>query len=145
MIAMGDVHAVFALPIPEAQRPMGVLGLYRRTAGGFAAAEYASAAASAAAVSRRLASNWEALVTHFGSPEEALDARNGRHATRDQRRRHRPPPHTARLAPKPAYGFCVGAPSNGFTRKRLQWSVTRNHDNGGRGGTAVPWRCDRCQ
>jgi len=55
MTAMGEVHALFALPMPDAQRPMGVLELYRRTAGGFAAAEYASAAASAVAVDRRLA------------------------------------------------------------------------------------------
>jgi hypothetical protein len=68
------VHALFALPIPDGQRPMGVLELYRRTPGSLAAAEYTSAAACAAAIARRLQSNWDEHVTHFDSPERAIDA-----------------------------------------------------------------------
>jgi hypothetical protein len=68
------VHALFAFPIPDGQRPMGVLELYRRTAGSLAAAEYASAAVCTAALARRLQSNWEDHVTHFDSAEMAIDA-----------------------------------------------------------------------
>jgi len=68
------VHAVFALPIPDGRRPMGVLELYRRTAGSLTAAEYASAAAFAAEIARRLRSNWDEHVRHFGSAEMAIDA-----------------------------------------------------------------------
>jgi hypothetical protein len=68
------VHALFALPIPAAQRPMGVLELYRRTAGSLAGAEYASAAAYAGAISQRLQSNWTAHAARFDSTEQAIDA-----------------------------------------------------------------------
>jgi hypothetical protein len=67
------VHALFAFPIPDGQRPMGVLELYRRTAGSLAAAEYASAAACTAALAHRLQSNWEDHVTHSDSAEKAID------------------------------------------------------------------------
>jgi hypothetical protein len=68
------VHALFALPIPDGRRPVGVLELYRCTPGSLGAAEYASAAACAAAIARRLASNWDEHVRHFGSAEKAIDA-----------------------------------------------------------------------
>jgi hypothetical protein len=68
------VHALFALPIPDGRRPMGVLELYRRTAGSLTAAENASAGACAAAISRLLQSNWDEHVSHFGSAEMAIDA-----------------------------------------------------------------------
>ncbi len=68
------VHALFALPVPDGQRPMGVLELYRRTAGSLTNAEYASAAAIAAAIGGRLQSNWRAYAAHFDSAENAIDA-----------------------------------------------------------------------
>ena len=68
------VRALFALPVPDGQRPMAVLELYRRTAGALAAAEYASAAACAAAIGRRLQSNWDEYVSDFGSADMAIDA-----------------------------------------------------------------------
>jgi hypothetical protein len=68
------VHALFALPVPDGRRPMGVLELYRRASGGLTAAEYASAATCAAAIARRLQSNWDEHVSHFGSAEMAIDA-----------------------------------------------------------------------
>src|SRR5258708_24359593 len=34
------VRALFAFPVPDGQRPMGVLELYRRTAGSLAVSEY---------------------------------------------------------------------------------------------------------
>jgi len=68
------VHALFALPVPDGQRPMGVLELYRRTAGRLTDAEYTSAAAIAAAIGGRLRSNWAAYAAQFDSAENAIDA-----------------------------------------------------------------------
>ena len=68
------VHALFALPVPDGNRPMGVLELYRRTAGSLTHAEYASAATSAAEISRRLQSNWKAHAAQFHNVGQAIDA-----------------------------------------------------------------------
>lgn len=51
------VHALFAFPIPDGQRPMGVLELYRYSTGSLAASECAAVAACAAAIAHRLESN----------------------------------------------------------------------------------------
>ena len=67
-------HALFVFPVPDGQRPMGVLEFYRRTAGSLTDAEHASAAACAAAIARRMQSNWEKRVAQFDSAEEAIDA-----------------------------------------------------------------------
>jgi GAF domain-containing protein/ANTAR domain-containing protein len=68
------VHALFAFPIPDEQHPMGVLELYRRTASNLTKDEYAWASASAATIGGRLHSNWNDVVSHFGSTESAMDA-----------------------------------------------------------------------
>jgi hypothetical protein len=68
------VHALFAFPIPDGQRPMGVLELYRRTAGGLAASDHSASAACAAAIGRLLQSNWEAYAAQFESAQQAIDA-----------------------------------------------------------------------
>ena len=68
------VHALFAFPVPDGQRPMGVLELYRRTAGGLSDAERAAAKACAAAIAQQLESNWQQHLARFGSIERALDA-----------------------------------------------------------------------
>jgi hypothetical protein len=67
-------HALFAFPIPDGQRPAGVLELYRRCAGSLTAAQYASAATCAAAIGVRLQSNWQAHAAQFDSAEQAIDA-----------------------------------------------------------------------
>ena len=74
-------HALFALPVPDGQRPMGVLELYRRTVGSLTAAEYASAAACAAAIGRRLKSNWE------DARRPVRQRQYGHRRSRDSRRR----------------------------------------------------------
>jgi hypothetical protein len=53
---------------------MGVLELYRRTAGSLADPEHSSARACAAAIAHQLGSNWENHVSRFQTPEEAIDA-----------------------------------------------------------------------
>ncbi len=68
------VHALFAFPIPDGQRPVGVLELYRRTAGSLAAADYAVTAACAAEIGRLMQSNWEAHAAQFDNAEKAIDA-----------------------------------------------------------------------
>jgi hypothetical protein len=68
------VHALFAFPIPDGKRPMGVLELYRHTAGDLAEPEHASVVANAVAIARRLQTSWDELVTRFGGAEEAIDA-----------------------------------------------------------------------
>jgi hypothetical protein len=68
------VQALFAFPIPDGQRPLGVLELYRRTAGSLAGGGYAAVAGCATAIAHRLQSNWEDHVTRFGSAEKAIDA-----------------------------------------------------------------------
>jgi hypothetical protein len=77
-------HALFAFPIPDGQRPMGVLELYRRTAGSLTAAEYTSATACAAAISRQLQSNWQEYASRFDSADKAIDAAAAAGAAPDQ-------------------------------------------------------------
>jgi hypothetical protein len=67
-------HALFAFPVPDGQRPMGVLELYRRTVGGLDTAGCAEVVACTAMIAQRLLSNWEHHVARFGSAEAALDA-----------------------------------------------------------------------
>jgi hypothetical protein len=68
------VRALFAFPVPDGRRPMGVLELYRRAAGGLSDAGYAAASACAAAIAQQLESNWQHHVARFGSVEKAIDA-----------------------------------------------------------------------
>jgi hypothetical protein len=67
-------RALFAFPVPDGQRPMGVLELYRRSAGGLDAAECAAIVSCTAMIAQRLLANWEHHVGLFGGLEEALDA-----------------------------------------------------------------------
>jgi hypothetical protein len=68
------VEALFAFPVPDGQRPMGVLELYRRSAGSLADTQCAAAVGCAAAIAGRLQSNWDDHVSRFGSAEKAVDA-----------------------------------------------------------------------
>ena len=77
------VEAVFAIPVPDGSRPMGVLELYRRAAGGLVDSEFASARACASAIARRLELNWQQHRAHFGSAGQAIDAAATGHAHTD--------------------------------------------------------------
>jgi hypothetical protein len=67
-------HALFAFPVPDGQRPMGVLELYRRRAGSLGAAECAAVVSCTAMIAQRLLANWKDHLGRFGSVEEAIDA-----------------------------------------------------------------------
>lgn len=67
-------HALFAFPVPDGQRPAGVLELYRRSVGGLDAAECAAVVACTAMIGELLLSNWKHHVARFGDVEEAFDA-----------------------------------------------------------------------
>jgi hypothetical protein len=67
-------HALFAFPIPDGQRPMGVLELYRRRAGHLGAAESAAVVSCTAMIAKRLLANWEEHLGRSASVEEAIDA-----------------------------------------------------------------------
>jgi hypothetical protein len=67
-------HALFAFPVPDGQRPIGVLELYRRSAGGLDAGECAALVACTAMIAQRLLANWEHHVGRSGGLEKALDA-----------------------------------------------------------------------
>jgi GAF domain len=67
-------HALFAFPVPDGKRPMGVLELYRRRAGHLGAAESAAVVSCTAMIAKRLLANWEEHLGRFGSVEEAIDA-----------------------------------------------------------------------
>src|ERR1700710_415479 len=67
-------HALFAFPVPDGLRPMGVLELYRRSAGDLDAAECTAVVSCTALIARRLLTNWEHEVDRLGSVEQALDA-----------------------------------------------------------------------
>jgi hypothetical protein len=67
-------HSLFAFPVSDGRRPMGVLELYRRTIGSLTDAERDATARSATAIARKLQSNWRSHVAHFGSAEKAVDA-----------------------------------------------------------------------
>lgn len=68
------VRALFAFPVPDGRRPMGVLELYRRAAGGLSDAGYAAASACASAIAQQLESNWQHHVARFDNVEQAIDA-----------------------------------------------------------------------
>jgi hypothetical protein len=68
------VQALFAFPVPNGRRPLGVLELYRLAAGGLSDAGYAAASACAAAIAKQLESNWQQYVARFGNIEQAIDA-----------------------------------------------------------------------
>jgi len=67
-------QALFAFPVPDGDRPMGVLELYRRTAGGLNDSEHSSATSCATAIAHQLGSNWKDHVSRFPTAEEAIDA-----------------------------------------------------------------------
>jgi GAF domain-containing protein len=67
-------HALWAIPVPDGSRPMGVLEFYRRATGGLADSEMAAACASASAIAHQLESNWREHRARFGSVEQAIDA-----------------------------------------------------------------------
>lgn len=74
------VHSLFAFPVPSAQRstePFGVLELYRRTAGSLTRDQHAVAESAAAAIGRRLQTNWQEHCVRYGSTTEAIDASAG--------------------------------------------------------------------
>jgi hypothetical protein len=68
------VRALFAFPIPDGLRPMGVLELYRRTEGGMADSEHSSVTTCTAAIAHQMGSNWQERVARFHSVEQAIDA-----------------------------------------------------------------------
>jgi hypothetical protein len=68
------VHALFAIPVPDGRRPMGVLELYRLAAGDLVDSEFASARACASAIAQRLQLNWQDYAARFRSGEQAIDA-----------------------------------------------------------------------
>lgn len=67
------VAAVFVFPLPGPKHPMGVLELYRRTAGELGAGEQESALVCAATVGETMLSNWEVETTRAGSAQLAMD------------------------------------------------------------------------
>lgn len=67
-------QALFAIPVPDGWRPMGVMELYRRATGDLADSEFAAACACASAVAHQLESNWQEHVARFGNAERAIDA-----------------------------------------------------------------------
>jgi GAF domain-containing protein len=68
------VHALFAFPLPDGQRPVGVLELYRRTPGSLTGTQHDSASACATAIAALLRANWETCVSLAGSAAGALEA-----------------------------------------------------------------------
>jgi hypothetical protein len=67
-------QALFAFPVPDGDRPMGVLELYRRTAGSLDDSEDSFARTCATAIAHRLGSNWRDHVSRFPTAQEAIDA-----------------------------------------------------------------------
>lgn len=68
------VAAVFALPVPGERRPMGVLELYRCTAGALTELELASAQTCAEEIRRKLEVNWEDHLLRSGGAEAAVES-----------------------------------------------------------------------
>jgi hypothetical protein len=77
------VQALFAIPIPDGRRPMGVLELYRRATGVLADSEMAAACESAAAIADRLELNWQEHRARYGSAEQAIDAAASSNASQE--------------------------------------------------------------
>ncbi len=73
-VADVGVAALFAYPVPGPQRPMGVLELYRRTAGELGEIERQSAQVCASALRTTLEINWRQELTRTGSEEAAIEA-----------------------------------------------------------------------
>ncbi|HEV7580841.1 MAG TPA: GAF domain-containing protein [Mycobacterium sp.] len=73
-VADAGVAALFAYPVPGPQRPMGVLELYRRTAGELGEFERQSAQVCASALRTTLEINWRDELTRTGSAEAAIEA-----------------------------------------------------------------------
>ncbi|CAA0128323.1 Uncharacterised protein [Mycolicibacterium vanbaalenii] len=69
-----EVAALFAFPVPGQHRPMGVLELYRRTAGALGDGAHRSAQLCAAALQRTLESNWAQHLRHSTTEEAAIEA-----------------------------------------------------------------------
>jgi hypothetical protein len=67
-------QALFAFPVPNGDRPVGVLELYRRNTGGLTDPEHSSAKTCATAIAHQLESNWQDHASRFQTPEEAIDA-----------------------------------------------------------------------
>lgn len=85
-IAALGVQAIFAFLVPGTDRPMGVLELYRRTAGDLGPVERNSATVCAVAVKRTLEANWDthraALPTNY--PDDVINAAADRAADPDE-------------------------------------------------------------
>jgi GAF domain-containing protein len=68
------VEAVFALPISDAGQPLGVLELYRATAGPLSQSELDAGLACAARAGETVAASWAEYVTRARNPTMAADA-----------------------------------------------------------------------
>ncbi|MBA4024339.1 MAG: hypothetical protein C0482_18450 [Gordonia sp.] len=68
------VEAVFALPIVDAGQPLGVLELYRATAGPLSGSELDAGLACAARAGETVAASWAEYVARSTSPTVAADA-----------------------------------------------------------------------
>ncbi|GAB3230173.1 GAF domain-containing protein [Mycolicibacterium hippocampi] len=69
-----EVAALFAFPVPGQHRPMGVLELYRRTAGALSEQAHQSAQLCATALQKTLESNWALHLRHSTTEEAAIEA-----------------------------------------------------------------------
>jgi hypothetical protein len=67
------VGALFAFPVPDGRQPMGILELYRRTAGGLDPGESESAQMCAVAIAHTMQSNWDTYVARAGNAQRAID------------------------------------------------------------------------
>lgn len=65
------VRAVFAFAVNAGTRPLGVLELYRRSAGPLAEDESRVAALCAQTVATTIAQNWDAVIAHLGPGSDA--------------------------------------------------------------------------
>ncbi|WP_461418617.1 GAF and ANTAR domain-containing protein [Gordonia sp. GN26] len=73
-VADAGVAAVFAFPVEDDGRPLGVLELYRTTAGPLSEAEIARATACADSAARTIADNWSRYLdeSDSSSPADAM-------------------------------------------------------------------------
>ncbi|MBJ7288462.1 GAF and ANTAR domain-containing protein [Williamsia sp.] len=65
------VQAVFAFAVTAGTRPLGVLELYRRSAGALTEDEAHVAALCAESVATTIAQNWDAVIAHLGPGSDA--------------------------------------------------------------------------
>jgi hypothetical protein len=68
------VQAVFAFPVPGARRALGVLELYRRTAGEMDAGQRQWASVCAVAVGETLLANWQEIAADASEDAAAADS-----------------------------------------------------------------------